>query len=66
MLEQITSKLRFIVDHFYTWKLEAIGKPIAERMCTAAVSIGVTRAEKWKDDRSYIQLLGLNSIYANV
>lgn len=66
MLEQITSKLRFIVDHFYTWRLEAIGRPIAERMCAAAASIGVRCAEKWKDDHSYIQLLGLNRICTNV
>jgi hypothetical protein len=65
-LGRIMSKLRSILDHFFTWRLEVVGKPIAERMCAAAVSVGVKCAEKWKDDPSYIQLLGLNQFSAHV
>ena len=60
VLRAILGKLSYSVDHYFTWRLELIGRPLAERMSRAATALGVRGAERWKDDRSFIQLLGLN------
>ena len=62
VLSEIMSKLRYVVDHFFTWMLELTGQPIAERMSRAAAALGVKGADRWMEDQSYIQLLGLHDL----
>ena len=62
VLRKILRKLSYAVDHFFTWRLELIGRPIAEMQSRAAVALGLKSAEKWSNDRPYIQLLGLHQL----
>jgi len=62
VLSDIIGKLENVVDHFFTWRLEQIGRPFAEGVSRAAALMGVKGAEKWKDDRSFLQLIGLHHL----
>jgi hypothetical protein len=41
--------------------IEAIGRPLAERLAKVAVSWGHPTAHLWAEDRAFIRLLGLTS-----
>lgn len=60
VLSRILTKLEEAVEHFYTWRLTEEGRSLAAICSQAAVSWGYGRAAGWRDDRSYMQLLGLN------
>ncbi len=66
VLRGILRKLSDAVEHFFTWRLEQIGRPLAEMMSEAASLWGNQEAKDWKKDTSYIQLLGLNKLSSNV
>ena len=66
VLQRILGKLAFAVEHFFTWRLEQIGRPLAEMMSEVASMWGNREAENWKNDVPYIQLLGLNSLSSSV
>ena len=66
VLQTILLKLSQAVHHFFTWRLEQIGRPIAKNLSEVAVSWGVKRAENWPFDNTYLQCLGLNYLSASM
>ncbi|GEM_PF-3457425 len=60
VLQRVLNKLSDAVKHPFAWRIEQIGRPLADRAIQVALSWGVEEAVSWKEDVSYVRCLGLN------
>ena len=56
----VLHKLLEAVKHPFMWRVEQIGRPLAEQMSEAALSWNLKEAVRWRNDVSFIRCLGLN------